>query len=146
MAPHWSRPPILFILLYGLGIVLALVFPLWRYLSTGALNPALLISGVGIGLILVHALGARWEDNEYIEGIARFLTVFFVFLVCGLAGITDARVIVFALLLALLFSGLLTIGLKPEYFYAAVVLTLLYSVYLVFTIWGRHGARMGGRG
>ena len=134
MAPHWSRPRILFILLYGLGIFLALAFPLWRFLSTGELNPALLISGVGIGLILVHALGARWEDSEYIEGIARFLTALFVFLVCGLAGSTDARIIVLALLLALLFSGLLTIGLGPEYFYAAVVLTFLYSVYLVFTI------------
>lgn len=82
----------------------------------------------------MHALGARSEDNEYIEGIARFLTALFVFLVCGLACSTDARVIVLALLLALLFSGLLTIGLEPEYFYAAVVLTFFYSVYLVFTI------------
>ena len=89
--------------------------------------------------ILVHGLGARWEENEYIEGIARFLTALFLFLVCGLAGSTNGRVVVLALLLALLFSGLLTIGLKPEYFYAAVVLTLLYSVYVVITIWGRHG-------
>jgi len=134
MAPHWSRPPILFILLYGLGIFLALAFPLWGYLSTGELNPALLISGVGIGFILVHSLGARWEDNEYIEGIARFLTALFVFLVCGLAGSSDGRMFVLALLLALLFSRLLTIGFKPAYFYAAVVLTFVYSVYLVFTI------------
>jgi uncharacterized membrane protein len=49
-------------------------------------------------------------------------------------GSTDGRVVLLALLLALLFSGLLTIRLKPEYFYAAVVLTFLYSVYLVFTI------------
>ena len=134
MAPHWSRPPILLVFLYGLGIFLALVFPLWRFLSTGTLNPALLVSGAGIGLILAHGLGARWEDNEYIEGIARFLTVLFAFLVCGLAGSTDARVIFLGLLLALLFSGLLTIGFKPAYFYAAVALTFLYSIYLVFTI------------
>jgi hypothetical protein len=107
---------------------------LWRFLSPGELNPALLISGVGIGFILVHSLGARWEDNEFIEGIARFLTALFVFLVCGLAGSSDRRVVVLALLLALLFSRLLTIGLKPEYFYAAVLVTFLYSVYLVFTI------------
>jgi len=134
MAPHWSRPPILLVFLYGLGIFLALVFPLWRFLSTGTLNPALLISGVGIGFILVHRLGARWEYNEYIEGIARFLTALFVFFVCGLAGSSDGRVVVLGLLLALLFSGLLTIRLKPVYFYAAVILTFLYSVYLVFTI------------
>ena len=134
MASHWTRPPIVLILLYGLGIFLALVVPLWRLISTGTLNPALLITGVGIGLILAHALGARWEDNQYIEGIARFLTALFVFLVCGLAGSSDGRVVVLALLLALLFSGLLAIGLNPEYFYAALVLTFLYSVYLVFTI------------
>jgi hypothetical protein len=107
---------------------------LWRFLSTGELNPALLVSGVGIGLILVHGLGARWEDNEYIKGLARFLTALFLFLLCGLAGSSDGRVVLLALLLALLFSGLLAIGLKPEYFYAAVVLTFLYSVYLVFTV------------
>jgi hypothetical protein len=134
MARHWSRPPILFVLLYGLGILIALGFPSWRFLSTGEINPALLISGVGIGLILVHALGARWEDNEYLEGIARFFTVFFAFVFFGLAGSTDGRVVVLALLLALLFSGLLAIRLKPKYFYAAVVSTFLDFVYFVLTI------------
>ena len=97
-----------------LSLIPRLMFPVWRFLSTGKQNPALLVSGAGIGLVLVHALGARWEDNEYIEGIARFLTALFLFLVCGLAGSSDGRVVVLALLLALLFSGLLTIGLSDR--------------------------------